>query len=105
MPPWGLFFSTFYILYRLFLSGHYLLGIVIIVLLAGILIGILYHALRMLCDKAKRKPVGDLLENADTPFLAALLLGSVIIGAGIGEIPYLEKLLAQAVRIVGGGQF
>ena len=60
---------------------------------------------KMLCDKAKRKPVGDLLEHADTPFLAALLLGSVIIGAGIGEIPYLEKLLAQAVRIVGGGQF
>ena len=105
MPPLGLFFSKFYILYSLFLSGHYLLGIVIIVLLAGILIGILYHALRMLCDKAKRKPVGDLLEHADTPFLAALLLGSVIIGAGIGEIPYLEKLLAQAVRIVGGGQF
>ncbi|CAK7014982.1 proton-conducting transporter membrane subunit [uncultured Phascolarctobacterium sp.] len=105
MPPLGLFFSKFYILYSLFLSGHYLLGCVIIVLLAGILIGILYHAMRMLCDKAKRKPVGDLLDCVDTPIMAALLLGSIVIGAGISQIPYLEDLLAQAVRIVGGGQF
>lgn len=106
MPPLGLFFSKFYILYSLFLSGHYILGVVIIVLLAGILIGILYHAMRMLGDKAKkRKPIGDLLDYVDAPVMAALLLGSIIIGVGIGQIQYLQTLLLQAVRIVGGGQF
>ena len=61
--------------------------------------------MRMLCDKAKRKPVGDLLDCVDTPIMAVLLLGSIVIGAGISQIPYLEDLLAQAVRIVVGGQF
>lgn len=105
MPPLGLFFSKFYILYSMFLSGNYLLGCVIIILLAGVLIGILYHAMRMLCEKARRKSAGDLLDNVDTAFMAALLIGSLVIGAGIGQIPYLENLLEQAVQVVGGAQF
>lgn len=105
MPPLGLFFSKFYVLYSLFLSGHYFLGSAIIVLLACILVGILYHAMRMLCDKAKRRSAGDLLDYVDTSVLAVLLVGSIVIGAGIEQIPYLEELLTQAVRIVGGGLF
>ena len=98
MPPLGLFFSKFYILYSLFLSGHYLLGIVIIVLLAGILIGILYHPYECCVIKLNESLSETCLSMRIRRFWQALLLGSVIIGAGIGEIPYLEKLLAQAVR-------
>lgn len=105
MPPFGLFFSKFNIIFSLFQNGQYLLGSLMILLLAGILIGILYHVMRMLCGKVKRKAYSDLLDHTDTPFLAALLLGSVALGVGFEQIPYLNNLLAHAAQIVvGGGQ-
>lgn len=103
MPPFGLFFSKFAILFELFRTGHYWLGGLLIVLLAGILIGILYHVMRMLCGRAKRKASTDLLDYTDMPFLAILLFGSIIIGAGIEQNVYLYDLLMKAAQIVVGG--
>ena len=103
MPPFGLFFSKFNIIFSLFKNGQYLLGSLLIFLLAGILIGILYHVMRMLSGKAKRKADSDLLDHTDTPFLAAMLIGSIILGMGLERIPYLSSLLAEASQIVVGG--
>ena len=86
----------------MFKEGHWLAGGLLIVLLAGVLIGILYHAMRMLCDKAKREPLGDLLGKIDVPVLAILLLLTCIIGAGFENIPWVSRMLDYAVMIVGG---
>ena len=74
-----------------------------ILLLAGILIGILYHVMRMLCGRAKRKAYADLLDHTDTPFLAVLLIVSIALGMGLERIPYLNSLLLEASQIVVGG--
>lgn len=103
LPPMGLFFSKFYILTALFKEGHYIAGGLLILLLAGVLIGILYHGMRMLCDVNKRRrPLGDLLDKIDVPVLAALLLLTCVIGAGFENIPWVNNLLTHAVRVVGG---
>lgn len=103
LPPMGLFFSKFYILTALFKSGHYIAGSLLVVILVGILIGILYHGMRMLCDEAKaRKPLGDLLQSIDFIVLIILLLATCVVGAGFENIPWLNNLLSQAVLIIGG---
>lgn len=102
LPPMGLFFSKFYILGSLFKEGHWLAGSLLIVLLAGVLIGILYHGMRMLCDKAKRQPLGDLLGSTDVITLSILLLSTCVVGAGFENIPWLNNLLNSAVRVIGG---
>ncbi|MEG1914600.1 MAG: proton-conducting transporter membrane subunit [Acidaminococcaceae bacterium] len=105
LPPFGLFFSKFAILSEMFRQGHYWSGSLLILLLAGILMGILYHVLRMLCGRAKRKAVADLLDHTDMPFLTILLVGSIVVGAGISELTYFNQLLTQAAQlVVGGGQ-
>lgn len=102
LPPMGLFFSKFYILIEMFKNGHWLAGSLLILLLAGVLIGILYHGMRMLCDKAKRKPLADLLGRLDAPVLAVLLILTCVIGAGFESIPWVNTMLNQAVLIIGG---
>ena len=98
----GLFFSKFYIMSALFKEGHWVAGSLLIVLLAGVLIGILYHGMRMLCDNAKRQPLGDLLGAIDVPVLALLLVFTCIVGAGFENLPWLNNLLNHAVRVIGG---
>ena len=102
LPPMGLFFSKFYIMTALFDEGHWVAGSLLIVLLAGVLIGILYHGMRMLCDKAKREPLGDLLGAIDVPVLALLLMLTCVVGAGFENIPWINNMLNQAVKIIGG---
>lgn len=102
LPPMGLFFSKFYIMSALFNEGHWVAGSLLIVLLAGVLIGILYHGMRMLCDNAKRQPLGDLLGVIDVPVLALLLIFTCIVGAGFENLPWLNNLLNHAVRVIGG---
>ena len=102
LPPMGLFFSKFYIMSALFKEDHWVAGSLLIVLLAGVLIGILYHGMRMLCDNAKRQPLGDLLGAIDVPVLALLLVFTCIVGAGFENLPWLNNLLNHAVRIIGG---
>lgn len=102
LPPMGLFFSKFYIMSALFKEGHWVAGSLLIVLLAGVLIGILYHGMRMLCDNAKRQPLGDLLGVIDVPVLALLLIFTCIVGAGFENLPWLNNLLNHAVCVIGG---
>lgn len=103
LPPFGLFFSKFNILTAMFKSGHYIAGSLLVVLLVGVLIGILYHGMRMLSDKAKsRKPIGDLLQPIDILVLVLLLLATVVVGVGFENFGWLNHLLSQAVMIIGG---
>ena len=59
--------------------------------------------MRMLCGKAKRKAYADLLDHTDTPFLAVLLILSIVVGMGLERMPYLNSLLLEAAQIVVGG--
>lgn len=102
LPPMGLFFSKFYVMTALFKGNHPVAGGIMLVLLAGVLIGILYHGVRMLCDQPKRKPLGDLLRRADILALTTLLVLSIVVGAGFENITWINRLLNQAVRIIGG---
>ena len=101
LPPMGLFFSKFYILTALFKEEHWIAGSLLIILLAGVLIGILYHGMRMLCDQPRRPSLGDLLDKLDTPVLAILLLFTCFVGAGFENIPWINNLLNHAVLIIG----
>jgi hydrogenase-4 component F len=103
MPPMGVFFSEFYILAGFFKANHPYLGILALVLLAGMLIGILYHAMRMLGGRPKRKAAGELMGRVDALAMLVLLLGSGIVSGFIHELPYLGELLTKAAGIVMGG--
>jgi hydrogenase-4 component F len=86
----------------MFRQGHWVAGGLLIFLLTGVLIGILYHGMRMLCDNPKRKPLGDLLGKIDVPVLAVLLLLTCVVGAGFEQISWLNNLLNNAVKVIGG---
>ncbi len=103
MPPMGIFFSKFYIISSFFESMHPFLGILALGLLAGMLIGILYHAMRMLGGTPHRKSGGELMGRLDAAVLVLLLLGSGIISGFTYEIPYIGALLTKAASIVMGG--
>lgn len=103
MPPIGIFFSKFYIIYGFFTADHPWLGILMLVLLAGMLIGILYHVMRMLGSQPKRKSSGELFGFIDSLVLAGLLIFSCVASAGLSELPILERLLTSAAMIVLGG--
>ena len=102
LPPMGLFFSKFQILGAMFKEGRWLPGSLLLLLLTGVLIGILYHGMRMLCDKTHVKPLGDLITATDSLVLTALLLLTCVVGAGFQNIAWLNNLLNHAVRIIGG---
>ena len=103
LPPIGIFFSKFNIIYGFFQSDHPYLGILLLVLLAGMLIGILYHVMRMLGDRPKRTSSGELLGTIDSAALAALLIFSGIVSGVLPELTTLNRLLEAATQIVLGG--
>lgn len=105
MPPIGVFFSKFYIIFGFFQAEHPWLGILMLLLLAGMLIGILYHVMRMFGGQAKRKSSGELFGFVDSAVLAGLLLFSCVASAGLSEIAVLNNLLAHAAQIVLGGVY
>lgn len=105
MPPFGVFFSKFFIIFGFFEAEHPYLGILMLILLAGMLIGILYHVMRMFGGQAKRKSAVELFGVVDSTVLAILLLFSCVASAGLSELPILNNLLSHAAQIVLGGVF
>ncbi|WP_173442779.1 proton-conducting transporter membrane subunit [Selenomonas ruminantium] len=103
MPPMGVFFSKFYIIASFFQAHHPYLGILALVLLAGMLIGILYHAMRMLGGKPTRKAAGELMGRLDSCVLLLMLAVSGVVSAFAYELPYVGTLLTEAVKVVMGG--
>lgn len=105
MPPFGIFFSKFFIIFGFFQAEHPWLGILMLVLLAGMLIGILYHVMRMFGGQSKGRQAVELFGVVDSLTLAGLLLFSCVASAGIGEIQVLNTLLQHAAQIVLGGVY
>lgn len=103
MPPIGVFFSKFHIIASLFSAGSMWRGILALMLLAGIVIGILYHAMRMLGGQPTRKSAGELMGFMDTAAVFTLLILSGAISATIHELPFLGPILQESVKIVMGG--
>jgi hydrogenase-4 component F len=103
MPPMGVFFSKFFIIASFFENNHPYLGIMALLFLAGMLFGILYHAMRMLGGRPSRKSAGELLGRLDMTVLIIMLAGSGLISAFAYEIPYVGTILTAAAQIVLGG--
>lgn len=103
MPPLGIFFSKFFVLESFFLSGNYWLGVLVLLLLAGILIGILYHAMRMLGGTPARKAAGELMGCVDTVALAVLLFVSGAVSIAFRDMPYLGDIVSNAAKVILGG--
>ena len=103
MPPIGVFFSKFHIIASLFSAGSMWRGILALMLLAGIVIGILYHAMRMLGGQPTRKSAGELMGFMDTAAVFTLLILSGAISATVHELPFLGPILQESVKIVMGG--
>ena len=105
MPPFGIFFSKFYIIFGFFQADHPWLGILMLVLLAGMLIGILYHVMRMFGGQSKKRHAVELFGVTDSLTLAGLLLFSGVVSAGLDEIKILNDVLQHAAQIVLGGVY
>ncbi len=105
MPPFGIFFSKFYIIFGFFQADHPWLGILMLVLLAGMLIGILYHVMRMFGGQSKKRHAVELFGITDSLALAGLLLFSFVASAGMSEIKVLNDVLQHAAQIVLGGVY
>ena len=103
MPPFGVFFSKFYMIYGFFTAEHPWLGVITLLLWAGMRIGILYHILRMLGGQSKKKSSGELFGVIDSLTIAGLLIFSGIASAGLSDITVLNRLLEAAAKIVLGG--
>ena len=103
MPPMGVFFSKFYILYGFFSAEHPVMGIIALVLLAGMVIGILYHVMRMLGGVPHRKSSGELIGTLDSAVLYGLLIFSCVVSGGISQLPMFQNMLTSAAQIVLGG--
>ena len=67
------------------------------------LIGILYHAMRMLGGKPTRKSAGELMGKLDSCVLFLMLAVSGVVSAFAYELPYVGTLLTEAAKIVLGG--
>lgn len=103
MPPLGIFFSKFYLIFAFFQAEHPWLGILMLILLAGMLMGILYHVMRMFGGQSKKKSAGELFGITDTITLTGLLVFSAVVSAGLDQIPCLDRLISRAAEIVLGG--
>lgn len=103
MPPIGVFFSKFHIIAGLFTVGDMWRGILTLLLLAGIVMGILYHTTRMLGGQPTRRSAGELMGIMDTAAIIALLVLSGVISLVVNELPFLGPILQESVKIVMGG--
>jgi hydrogenase-4 component F len=103
MPPFGIFFSKFTIIIEIFKSGQYLLGSLFVLLLAGVLMGVVYHFLRMLSCAPKRNGFGDLLNFSSMTILLIMLVSTIAMSTCLERFPYLQLLLSSATKIVIGG--
>ena len=103
MPPFGIFFSKFTIILEIFKSGQYLLGSLFILLLAGVLMGVVYHFMRMLSGTHKRKGIGELLSFSSMGILLIMLVSTIAISTSLDKFTYLQELLSSATQIIVGG--
>lgn len=103
MPPFGIFFSKFTIIMEIFQSGHYLLGSLFILLLAGVLMGFVYHFLRMLSGTHKSKGIDELLNLRSMGILLVMFISTIVVSTGLERFTYLQALLSSATQIIVGG--
>lgn len=103
MPPFGLFISKFAITFEMFRKGHYVFGALLVILVAGVVIGILYHIMRISSGKASLKACGDLFDKTDLLFLGVLLCGSIGTIFAIMQSEFFIVLFDTAAKIVVGG--
>jgi len=101
MPPFSIFTSKLTIAWAYFQTGSYTLGLVLLLLLAGVFCGMIFYLIHMSLGAPshcrKRKATGGLGS-------AAVMLSLVLaISCGFYIPPWLNQVLVKAAALVTGG--
>jgi hydrogenase-4 component F len=100
MPPFGLFISEFMILSAAFVSGHYLIGMLILLALSVVFGALLYHFQQMLAGEpqtlAERRPG---LLASDFAVMTACVAALLVLGVRVpGPLNHLLHAAAEVLR-------
>lgn len=101
VPPMGIFISKLTIIWAAFQSGDRLLGVSLLLLLAGVCAGLLYYCWQICFSVQPRQAVPS---EAERVVLAAAGISfSVVLFLGLVMPVWLGEMLHQAVLMVMGG--
>lgn len=101
-PPFSIFLSKFIIIWAFFTEGRFILGAIVLLLLAGIFAGMMHYCLAMVFSKPPKHKVFS--QSVSKPALLSLLLSaSLLIITGIFVPEWLHQILHNAVIVVMGG--
>lgn len=101
-PPFSIFLSKFTIIWAVFQNGRFLLGVGVLLLLAGVFSGMMYYCLVMVFGSQPKHRVftGYIAKPA---LLSMLISVGLIIVTGLYVPFWLNNLLHKAASIVVGG--
>ncbi len=102
LPPFSIFYSKLAIVWAAFQSGNYLLGALILLLMAAVFAGMIYYTLKLGFGAAPSKVTTDY--RLGKPAMAAVSVSMMLMIAGGIYLPsWLDTLIIQAAAIIIGG--
>ncbi len=101
-PPFGVFLSKFIVLSAAFNSGHPVIGVVALALLAVIFVGLCVIVLRM-GQGERSDAVPEAVREPLWSMIPPVLLGLAVLALGLWLPKPLETVLQAAARSLGGG--
>jgi hydrogenase-4 component F len=101
-PPFGLFFSKFIIFKAAFDQGEWVVGVILLLLLAVIFIAMATACLSMAQGRTDSSIVQVTGTRRWLTLVPSMALGAVALGLGIGIPQSLNHLLSMAAQTIGG---
>lgn len=102
IPPFGIFVSKFMLIGAAFSNGKILLGVSVLLLLAGIFAGMMYYCLAMTFGSRPKYRAAAV--TIGKPALAAMTISvGLVVAAGMYIPEWLNNMLYRAASIVVGG--
>lgn len=103
LPPFSIFYSKLAIVWAAFQSSHYLLGALILLLMAAVFAGMIYYTLKLGFGRVPSKVHGNY--QLGKPAMTAVSFSMLLMLAGGIYLPsWFDTLLIQAAAIIGGVQ-
>ncbi|MBP2634969.1 MAG: dehydrogenase (quinone) [Firmicutes bacterium] len=103
LPPFSIFYSKLAIVWAAFQSSNYLLGALILLLMAAVFAGMIYYTLKLGFGKVPGK-VHDNYQLGKPAMTAVSFSMLLMVAGGIYLPSWLDTLLIQAAAIIGGVQ-
>lgn len=101
-PPFSIFISEFTIIWAVFENGRFLLGIGVLLLLAGVFTGMMYYSLIMVFGSQPKHR--SYKSSIDIPALMSMIVSvGLMIVAGLYVPLWLNNMLQAAASIIMGG--